>query len=92
MALDLTVTFEADGSARFLYDDDLAAVAAMVGGLTVRRASHVEPTADGRWTADMAPVLGPVLGPYDTRKEALDAERQWLIEHGIPVPKENSNA
>ena len=42
------------------------------------RASHVEPTNDGRWTADLSPVDGPVLGPFDKRSEALDAEIEWL--------------
>ena len=36
------------------------------------------PTADGRWTADLRPVGGPVLGPFARRSEALEAERAWL--------------
>ena len=44
----------------------------------IRRASHVEPTDNGRWTVDMTPVDGPVLGPFDKRSEALDAEIEWL--------------
>lgn len=38
-----------------------------------------------RWWADMTPVNGPVLGPYDTREKALDDEKVWLEEHNIPV-------
>ena len=45
-----------------------------------QRASHVEPGPTG-WTADMAPVGGPVLGPFDTRQTALDAEVAWLRAH-----------
>jgi hypothetical protein len=41
----------------------------------------VEPTDDGKWTADMAPSDGPILGPFVTRAEALDAESDWLHEH-----------
>jgi hypothetical protein len=37
------------------------------------------------WWADMTPVGGPVLGPYDTREEALNDEKVWLEEHNIPV-------
>lgn len=37
------------------------------------------------WWADMTPVGGPVLGPYETREEALDDEKVWLEEHNIPV-------
>lgn len=44
----------------------------------IRRASHVEPNADGRWLADLAPVGGPVLGPFDLRADALAAEVAWL--------------
>jgi hypothetical protein len=44
----------------------------------------VEPTLDGRWTADLAPVHGPVLGPFSSRSEALTAERHWLEAHWLP--------
>jgi hypothetical protein len=36
-----------------------------------------------KWWADMLPMNGPVLGPFDTRSEALEAERVWIDEHGI---------
>jgi len=54
-----------------------------MGLLTINRGSHVEPTEDGRWTADLAPVNGPVLGPFVTRSEALAAEVAWLREHWL---------
>ena len=44
------------------------------------RASQVEPDQQGRWWADMGPVNGPRLGPYDLRSEALVAEAAWLDE------------
>jgi len=76
------------GGVRFVYSDAAAAVARAVGTLTTRRASHVEPTHDGRWAADMSPVrIGVTLGPYDTRQEALDAERDWLEYNDIPIPQ-----
>ena len=64
------------GQVDCLYDEaiDLAAL----GTLAVQRASHVEPDEQGRWWADLAPVDGPKLGPFDRRSSALDAERQWL--------------
>ena len=34
--------------------------------------------------ADMMIVDGPVLGPFATRDEALDAEHRWLLDHGLP--------
>jgi hypothetical protein len=32
----------------------------------------------GRWWADLGPVSGPKLGPFDRRSQALEAEREWL--------------
>ena len=49
-----------------------------LGAMVIRRASHVEPDAQGCWWADLAPVGGPSLGPFDRRSLALDAETVWL--------------
>ena len=49
-----------------------------LGDVAIRRASHVEPDVQGRWWADLAPVGGPALGPFNQRSQALDAERIWL--------------
>jgi hypothetical protein len=65
-----------DGSVRCLYDETIDLHA--LGVLDIRRGSHVEPTVDGTWTADLSPVGGPVLGPFSTRSAALEAEREWL--------------
>lgn len=54
-----------------------------LGSLFIRRASHVEPREDGRWFADLTPVGGPVLGPFDLRTDALSAEQTWLDEHWL---------
>jgi hypothetical protein len=59
---------------------DLAAL----GRLTIARASHVEPDADGQWWADLAPVQGPRLGPFARRSLALQAEAQWLEQVADP--------
>lgn len=64
------------GVVRALYDE--AIDLACLGSLSIARASHVEPTADGWWTADLRPVNGPILGPFTLRSQALDAERTWL--------------
>ena len=65
-----------DGTARAIYSEtiDLASL----GRSTIARASHVEPDREGRWHADLRPMLGPVLGPFGRRSEALEAERAWL--------------
>jgi hypothetical protein len=69
------------GTIRAVYDEalDLAAL----GLVAIERASHVEPTAMGGWTADMGPMGGPVLGPFDRRSRALAAELAWLDEHWL---------
>ena len=50
----------------------------VLGTLSIARASHVEPSADGGWMADLAPVGGPNLGPFEQRSDALAAEQFWL--------------
>ena len=71
-----------DGTACCLYTEDFDLKT--LGRLTIRRASHVEPTADGRWTADLSPVGGPVLGPFPLRSDALAAEEAWIEQQWLP--------
>jgi hypothetical protein len=81
-----------DGTVRFVYDDALRGLLAL-GQPTIHRASHVEPTPDGLWTADLGPMYGPLLGPFETRAAALDTERAWLEHHfasGQPERGESS--
>lgn len=69
------------GEVRCLYAEaiDLRAL----GRVCVTRASHVEPDEEGRWWADLAPVAGPKLGPYERRTAALQAEISWLEERWL---------
>lgn len=66
-----------DGKTTAIYDDQLADALAGEGEMKTRRASNVEPCAGG-WSADMAPMGGPVLGPFTLRGDALAAEVEWL--------------
>ena len=70
-----------DGTLNAIWDDALAPLV-QEGKATISRASHVEPTGDGCWEADLGPVDGPVLGPFALRAEALAAEVRWLKDHG----------
>ena len=54
-----------------------------VGTLHIARGSHVEPDASGGWWADLSPVSGPKLGPFESRSAALKAEVNWLEEHWL---------
>jgi hypothetical protein len=80
MTAEMELVVDADGGVRCLYDEALDLRA--LGKLQITRASHVEPDAEGCWWADMAPVGGPVLGPFGNRSEALTAERGWLRRGG----------
>jgi hypothetical protein len=70
-----------DGTARAIYDE--AIDLAVLGQVTITRASRVEPDEQGHWHADLSPVDGPVLGPFDHRSEALQAEHDWLERHWL---------
>lgn len=80
----MQLVIEPAGVVRCVYDETLPL--ANFGRLTIARGSHVEPNEAGIWTADLSPVGGPLLGPFATRSEALDAEREWLetnwLSHG----------
>lgn len=82
--MELTMLIDENGDARFIYDDTAMEIALALGVVSTKRASHVEPTPDGQWTADMNPVAGPMLGPFQTRKQALQAEHQYLERQGLP--------
>lgn len=70
----MVITFSPEGAAACLYTE--AIELARLGDLRIRRASHVEPTSDGRWQVQI--VDGPCLGVYTKRSEALAAEAAWL--------------
>ena len=58
-----------------------------LGTPSIARASHVEPDTSGRWIADLSPVDGPILGPFDKRTDALAAEVQWLRDNWLTKAK-----
>ena len=70
----MVVVVTPEGIVRTLYHEEWALAA--LGLLHIERASHVEPTPEGQWLAQI--IGGPVLGPFPTRSEALAAEVDWL--------------
>jgi len=76
MTSEMELVVDAGGSVRCIYDEGIDL--REIGTLKITRVSHVEPDRDGFWWADMGPVDGPILGPFRTRTEALQAERGWL--------------
>ncbi len=75
---------EVNGQIRGIYAEAIALDA--LGSPRITRASHVEPDAQGRWLADLAPVGGPVLGPFERRSDALDGEVAWLENNWLVDP------
>ena len=79
MTSEMELVVDAGGDVRCVYGEELDL--REIGKLQITRASHVEPDRDGFWWADMGPVDGPVLGPYQSRTEALEVERGWLTNY-----------
>jgi hypothetical protein len=84
MEATMQLLIDRDGVVRCLYEEALDL--AVLGVVAIRRASHVEPDAAGRWWADLMPVHGPTLGPFARRTQALTAERDWLERHWLLPP------
>ena len=68
----MELVVQPDGDVRCVYDEAINLAA--LGRVQIKRGSHVEPDADGRWFADLAVIHGPRLGPFDLRSDALKAE------------------
>src|SRR5688572_9099289 len=76
------VFISTNGQITFIYDDDIAEALQTLGLRTDRRASHVEPDKNnpGQWAVDLSPVTvtALMLGPFSTRRQALQTEVEWL--------------
>jgi hypothetical protein len=77
----MTLVVDPAGLITTLYTEELDLAA--LGPLRITRASHVEPDDKGRWTVDLGPIGGPVLGTFARRSAALAAERAWLEAHRL---------
>jgi hypothetical protein len=77
----MDLVIDPKGQIRTLYGEEIDLTA--LGRPVITRASSVEATPDGRWYADLWLLLGPRLGPFDLRSQALDAERAWLETHWL---------
>jgi hypothetical protein len=79
----MQLLIDREGNVRCVYAETIDLKA--LGQVSIRRASHVEPDDAGRWWADLAPIGGPKLGPFDRRSMALAAETEWLEQHVFAV-------
>ena len=71
-----------EGVIRFIYSDD-ARFLLDAGEAKIKRVSNVEPwdemgRSGAKWGADLQMSGGPLLGPFERRQDALDAEVVWL--------------
>ncbi len=72
---------EPGGAVHAIYSEVINLAA--LGSPAISRASHVEPDPHGRWWADLSPLDGPTLGPFDCRSQALAVEQEWLEIHWL---------
>ena len=71
----LKLLIEPDGEITAIYSDVLAPLISE-GRAEISRASNVEPDPRGGWTATMRD--GALIGPFNLRQTALDAEVDYL--------------
>lgn len=75
-----------DGTIRFIYDDSLKWLSSE-SNIFLKRASHIEANVNDNkveWFADLSPVNGPLLGPFASREESIEAEKHWLHKYHLP--------
>ena len=77
----MQLVIESGGVVRCVYSEEIDLTA--LGNPVITRASHVEPTEQNQWYADLSPINGPRLGPFTYRSDALTAEQQWLALHWL---------
>jgi hypothetical protein len=76
-----------NGDVVSVYNDDMRDVYSALGDFTLERASHVEPTHDGRWLVDLSPFISRCKGlPYmyaffEKRRDAIKFEIEWIRRH-----------
>jgi hypothetical protein len=75
----MQLVIDPQGTVRCVYAETIDL--SLLGSLSIRRASHVEPDGQGRWWANLSPIGGPLLGPFTARSLALAAEHAWLESH-----------
>jgi hypothetical protein len=77
----MRLIIEPSGQVRAIYSE--AIPLDTLGRPRIVRVSTVEPDQEGGWHADLRLLIGPVLGPFDRRSEAIAAEIAWLEEHWL---------
>lgn len=74
------IAINPEGVATFVWSDELAKLKTE-GNCKIERVSNVEPNDQSEWMADMMLISGPILGPFETRQEAIDAELRYIWDN-----------
>jgi hypothetical protein len=71
------------GEARAIYNDGMAPYVQSMDGMTMERATYVEPDFGGYWYVDLSRFgHEPEMG-FKTRSAALSWEKAWLENHWL---------
>lgn len=78
----MKIKINTNGTLNLVYTEDICVEE--LGKIdSIKRLFHVEPTQDNKWTAkvNIGTSECVVLGPYDKRSEALEAEVAWIEDN-----------
>lgn len=78
----MKIKINPDGTINILYTEDICMEE--LGKVdSIKRLFHVEPTQDNKWiaAANTGTSECVILGPFDKRSEALDAEVAWIEDN-----------
>lgn len=78
----MKIKINPDGTINLLYTEDIC-VEELGKVDSIKRLFHVEPTQDNKWTATVNRDTSEcvMLGPFDKRSEALEAEVTWIEDN-----------
>lgn len=89
MFIKTILRIDAGGHVLGMFDDSVRDLFQKLGTHeAARRASHVDLNDDGTWRVDLTPVGGGQCGPFGTRDEAIEFEKDCLRTMGLPWPGE----
>lgn len=74
----IDVVVDEAGALTFVWHDALAELVPAGYTCDIQRASHVEPTPDGRWTADMRPTFLGLMTEAQRGAFGASAGPQWF--------------
>jgi hypothetical protein len=77
----LVITVDENNITTFVHDDELMSTFGQEGESLTVRATLCEPQSNGRWAIDLGPSGGPIVFGFESKRDALFAEVQWLEQN-----------